>query len=322
MDLYSILELQPICTENEIKKAYHRLALLYHPDKNKDLHATEKFQKISYAYEILINPKTRQEYCKLSGTDQNKFVSLLQKIFKNNLALDELKSFGINFEKNDWEYLQTNFYDLFNALNFEEIINFFKSGKFPKKKLDTTVYTISDTDNEVHNLFETYFNLPIHYQKFTKNDIIIKLDITLNDLSENNKRKIRIKRNIEDEQITNTFIFDIEKPYVVFPCCGDMDNGDFGNLIIKLQLANNFYWTENLIIYQQNINLYELIYGLTIGFKSGTTDISIPNWIPSRDGLFIEINNIKIKNYTFAVKLNLIYEDNEDKQQLIKNLLI
>ena len=322
MDLYSILEIQPTCTENEIKKAYHRLALLYHPDKNKDPEAVEKFQKISYAYEILINSKTRQEYCKLSNIDQNKFVNLLQKIFKNNLKIDELKAFGINFEKNDWDYLQDNFFDLFNALNFEEIINFFKYGKFPKKKLDTTIYSISDTDNEVHNLFETYFSLPIHYQKSIKNDINIKLDISLNDLIENNKRKIRIKRNIEDEQITNTFIFDIDKPYVVFPCCGDMDNGDFGNLIIKLQLSNNFYWTDNLIVYQKNINLYELIYGLDIKFNSGTTDINIPNWIPSRDGLFIEINSIKIKNYTFAIKLNLLYEDNKEKQELIKNYLI
>ncbi len=321
MDLYSILELQPTCTENDIKKAYHRLALLYHPDKNKDPQATEKFQKVSYAYEILINSKTRQEYGKLSETDQNKFVSLLQKIFKNNLAIDELKTFGINFDKNDWEYLQNNFYDLFNALNFEEIINFFKSGKFPKKKLDTNIYSITDTDNETYNMFETYFSLPIHYQKFTKNDIIIKLDITLNDLIGNNKRKIKIKRNLEDEQITNTFIFDIDKPYVVFPYCGDMDDGNFGNLIIKLQIANNFYWTDNLIIYQKNINLYELIYGLDINFNSGTTNINIPNWIPSRDGLFIEINSIKIKNYTFAVKLNLMYDDNKHKQELIKNYL-
>ena len=322
MDLYSILELHPTCTENEIKKAYHRLALLYHPDKNKDLIAIEKFQKISYAYEILINTKTRQEYCKLSEIDQNKFVSLLQKIFKNNLAIDELKAFGINFDKNDWEYLQEHFYDLFNALNFEEFIKFFSSGKFPKKKIDTSINSITDTDNETHNIFETYFNLPIHYQKINKNDITIKLDITLNDLIENNKRKIRIKRNIEDEEINNTFIFDIDKPYVVFPHCGDMDDGDFGNLIIKLQLANNFYWTDNLIVYQKNINIYELIYGLDIQFKSGTTNINIPNWIPSRDGLFVEINTIKIKNYIFTVKLNLIYDDNENKKELIKNYLL
>jgi curved DNA-binding protein CbpA len=322
MDLYSILELQPNCSENDIKKAYHKLALLYHPDKCKDQNAHEKFQKISYAYEILINTKTRQEYSKLSNIEQNKFVILLQKIFKNELALDELESLGVKFNKNDWEYLQDNFYDLFNALNFEEIINFFKFGKFPKKKIDTTTYTSSDTDNEIHNMSETYFNLPIYYQKFSKNDIIIKLDISFNDLIQNNKRKIKVKRNIEDEQITNIFIFDIEKPYVVFPFCGDMDDGIFGNLILKLQLPHNFYWLDNLIIYQKNINLYELIYGLDIDFNSGIIKINLPNWLPTRDGLFIETNHIKIKNYNFAIKLNFIYEDNEYKQTLIKNYLL
>lgn len=321
MDLYSILELQPNCTETDIKKAYHRLALQYHPDKSKQIDANEKFQKISYAYEILINPKTRQEYCKLSGHDQNNFVILLHKIFKNSLAINELKNFGIKFSNSDWEYLENNFFDLFNALNFEEIINFFKFGTFPKKKIDTSSYVISDNDNEIYNLYEGYFNLPIHYQKNNATDITIKLDISLNDLIENNKRKIKIKRRIEDEEITNTFIFSIEKPYIVFPFCGDMDEGEFGNLIIKLNLPNNFYWTEDIIIYQQNINLYEMIYGLNINLNTGTETINISFWIPSRDGFFIDINNIKIKNYTLGIKLNFQYEDSNEKQMLILNYL-
>jgi len=320
MDLYTILEIKPNCSENEIKKAYHKLALQYHPDKCKDINSVEKFQNISYAYEILINPKTRQEYCKLSNNDQNNFTILLQKIFKNKLALDELKSLGIIFSKSDWEYLEHNFYDLFNALNFEEIFNFFKFVTFPKKNIDTSLYTISDTDNETYDLYEAYYDLPIHYQKISQNDITIKLEISLNDLIENNKRKIKIKRNLEDEQITNIFIFTIEKPYIIFPYCGDMDDGNFGNLIIKLNLPNNFYWTKDLIIYQQNINIYEMIYGLNINLNTGLDTINISYWIPSRDGFFIDVN--KIKNYTFGIKLNLQYENTIEKELVILNYLI
>ena len=58
MNLYDILEIKPNSTENEIKKAYHRLAFLYHPDKNNNQDANDKFQKISYAYQILINSNT------------------------------------------------------------------------------------------------------------------------------------------------------------------------------------------------------------------------------------------------------------------------
>lgn len=322
MDLYSILEIHPNATENEIKKAYHKLALLYHPDKCHDKDASEKFQKISYAYEILINSKTRQEYCKLSNNDQNNFSNLLQQIFKNRLNIDELKSYGIDFEKSDWKYIKENLLDLFDALNFQEIFNLFKFGKFPKKKIDNNNYTNSDNDNETYDVYESFFDLPIHYQKFSKNDITITLNISLNDLIEANTRKIKIKRNMEDIQITNLFIFTLEKPYIIFPFCGDMDNGDFGNLIIKLILPTNFCWTDNLIIYQQNINIYEMIYGLNINLDTGTNKIDISYWIPSRDGLIIDINTIKIKNYTLCIKINLDYEDTPDKKNLILNYLL
>jgi len=50
---YSILGLQPGANESEIKKAYHKLAIKYHPDKNKAPDAEEQFKKISQAYQIL-----------------------------------------------------------------------------------------------------------------------------------------------------------------------------------------------------------------------------------------------------------------------------
>ena len=70
---------------------------------------------------------------------------------------------------------------------------FFKFGTFPKKKLDLS-NNLSDTDNNINDTFESYFDIPIHYQKFSNNDIKINLNITINDLIENNTRKIKIKR--------------------------------------------------------------------------------------------------------------------------------
>ena len=318
MSLYDLLEIKPTASEIEIKKAYHRLALLYHPDKNSSLDATEKFQNITSAYQILIDEKSRKEYCKLSNNEQNKFVDLLKKIFNNNLALEELKSLGIKFEKSDCDYLENNFYDLFNALNLKEILNFFKSGKFPKKKLDVS-NIISETDNEVFDLYETYYDLPIHYQKISKNNIKINLDISLNEIIDVSKRKIKIKRKLEDEHITNTFIFDIEKPYIVFPSCGDMDNGDWGNLIIKLNLPSNFSWFDKLILIQQQMTLYEMVYGININLSTGNSNLEISNWIPCRDGFLIEVNQIKIKNFIISIKLELNYETSAEKELILKN---
>jgi curved DNA-binding protein CbpA len=121
MDLYEILEIKPNASEIEIKKAYHRLAIKYHPDKNKSKDATEKFQKINSAYEILINPETRLEYQKMNPIEKISFIEILEKIINDNISFDELKKYGIKLENSDFEYLQNNFFNFFKSINIEEL---------------------------------------------------------------------------------------------------------------------------------------------------------------------------------------------------------
>lgn len=62
-DYYKILELDVSATQQEIKKAYRRLALQYHPDKNQgDPYAAAQFTEIKEAYEVLTNPQKKQYY--------------------------------------------------------------------------------------------------------------------------------------------------------------------------------------------------------------------------------------------------------------------
>lgn len=62
-DYYDILGLSKGASESEIKKAYRKLAIKYHPDKNPDdKEAEEKFKEAAEAYEVLSNPEKRQKY--------------------------------------------------------------------------------------------------------------------------------------------------------------------------------------------------------------------------------------------------------------------
>jgi len=60
---YQILGLATTCTDAEIKIAYRKLAVKFHPDKNQnDKYFEERFKELQEAYEVLSNPTTRSDY--------------------------------------------------------------------------------------------------------------------------------------------------------------------------------------------------------------------------------------------------------------------
>lgn len=61
-DYYSLLGISKNATDAEIKAAYRKQALKWHPDRNKTPEATEKFKEINKAFEVLNNPSKRQMY--------------------------------------------------------------------------------------------------------------------------------------------------------------------------------------------------------------------------------------------------------------------
>lgn len=76
MDLYEVLRVDSSASSQEIKKAYHKLALRYHPDKatdeDREFHE-HKFKEISHAYEILSDEHARRHYDAFGSSDPSGF---------------------------------------------------------------------------------------------------------------------------------------------------------------------------------------------------------------------------------------------------------
>ena len=82
-DYYEILGVSKSASASEIKKAYRKLALKYHPDKNPDnTQAEDKFKQAAQAYEVLSNEQKRQKYDQFGhagmdmGTDYHQYSDL------------------------------------------------------------------------------------------------------------------------------------------------------------------------------------------------------------------------------------------------------
>lgn len=94
-DYYQVLGVDKKASADEIKKAYRKLAVKWHPDKNPNNKAAEeKFKKISEAYAVLSDAKKRDEYDQFGSADRYRQQYSQEDIFRD-FDLDEiLRSFG------------------------------------------------------------------------------------------------------------------------------------------------------------------------------------------------------------------------------------
>lgn len=69
-DYYAVLNIEKSASQDEIRRAYRKLARKYHPDLNKDQGAEEKFKEVAEAHEVLIDPEKRAAYDQLGQASQ------------------------------------------------------------------------------------------------------------------------------------------------------------------------------------------------------------------------------------------------------------
>ena len=82
-DYYEILGVSRKASQDEIKKAFRKYALKYHPDRNKSSEAQEKFKEINEAYQVLSDPEKRSIYDQYGHAGINSNFKYKKKKFTN-----------------------------------------------------------------------------------------------------------------------------------------------------------------------------------------------------------------------------------------------
>lgn len=133
-DYYSILELSPSASLDDVKKAYRRLAQQYHPDKTgNDLYAAAQFSEIKEAYETLNNPVRKEIYLQqrwyAQSTGQRKTQQTLTpvSVLKQVLELDKYVS-RLDAHRMDKEGLNNYLHSIFTNETIETLNSFNESG--------------------------------------------------------------------------------------------------------------------------------------------------------------------------------------------------
>lgn len=118
-DYYTILGVPRTATEREIKKAFRKLAIKYHPDKNKSEDAEKLFRDIAEAHEVLSDEKKRKIYDRYgedglkdqAGFDSSSFDFNFNDFFKDHTSFfndDESDHFGDSFFGNSFGFGHNN----------------------------------------------------------------------------------------------------------------------------------------------------------------------------------------------------------------------
>lgn len=149
-DYYEILGIKKDASKQEIKKAYRKLALKYHPDKNPSKEAEEKFKEISEAYAVLYDEEKRKLYDQYghSGIDQQ---FSQEDIFRNADFRDIFR--GMGFDSSGF-----GFEDIFESF-FGHRSGFGRRRNQPRRGADLR-YDVELSLEQAYNGLETTIRVP------------------------------------------------------------------------------------------------------------------------------------------------------------------
>ena len=227
MNLYDILNVSHNSTKSDIKKAYHKLIMQYHPDKidNPDEETYKKFHEIQTAYEILYNDDKRKEYDDMSHEERMHVYDLIKQYFTD---------------------IKPQYLYIYNS-----ILDFIYSNKEDEFKEDINNFNIKNIFNKFISKIQTEAKIK-HKKKFIEiNENPYNLKITLKDRYNNSFKYIRIPEK-DSEYVISLF----EPQFIIF------DNGD--PIIINILYEQNMEFeiiNKYDLFHIEYISLSQYIYG-------------------------------------------------------------
>ena len=260
-DLYEILGVEPSATDNEIKKAYRKLSMEYHPDRNENKpEYVEKFQEINNAYSILEDKQSRKKY------DYEKQFS------DTNLDFDINDLFSNIFNSS----INTKIHPFMNIPTGGNVRIFTSKNGFSQENMPNTRVNFG-FHPQMNNIFNkpeiisktVEINMNQSYSGCSIPVIIERITIYNNEKRlEQETIYVKIPQGIDDNEIITIS----EKGNIVNNIKGDI------KIIIKIKNSTNLERKGLDILYKQTITLKEALCGVCFD-------------LPHLNGKIYKINN-------------------------------
>lgn len=104
VDFYQLLEIPFISTQEEIKTAYRKQCIKWHPDKNPQIDTTQRMQDINQAYLILKDKEARSRYDKEYEIFKTHFENVFEEVVKTNSSTEYDSTHRQNYSYSEYKF--------------------------------------------------------------------------------------------------------------------------------------------------------------------------------------------------------------------------